>query len=324
MCNDIFMPDPSQPPETDQLVRTIHCDTPDQFLDALSRRRHGFRGTLPKQWIFRGHADDERYQLLPSALRDNSERLRERSTHPLTDSKSQRFLEICELDEFLKTADSIGLPLPEDTQLLRTYLKGARHEPDLWPHNIVLSLMALAQHHGVPTRLLDWTRHPLKAALFAASAATKVGDKNGRLSVWAFSLDLLELCTPTTPSKMDRTPPFMLVTAPTAANSNLHAQEGVFTLAQYIHGDDSPVDRRPLDEVLAQWIEKGRNRSSIGWFRRITLPRSEADNLCWELAHEGITQATLFPNFYGVVAAMNDMCRWFRPGGPGAAAFPKL
>ena len=70
------MPDPSPTSNPDSLVRTVQCKTPEEFLDVLSRRGYGFRGPL----------------------------------------KTQRFLEICELDEFFKTADSIGLALPEDTQ----------------------------------------------------------------------------------------------------------------------------------------------------------------------------------------------------------------
>jgi len=297
-------------------VQTVRCETPKEYVQVLSK----FRGPLPRMWIFRGHSDDA-YQLVPSALRNSSQLLIEGSSyHEVSDNKTQRFLEICELDEFFKTADSIGLVLPEDTQVLRTYLFRARHESDMWPQEHVLSLMALAQHHGVPTRLLDWSRNPLKAALFAASVATKNPDKTGRLSVWAFPLAVFELCIPITASET-RPAPFTLVTAPSATNSNLHAQEGVFTLAQTIIGDGSPVDRRSLDKVLSDWIENYKTSSSIGWFRRVTLPKCEADNLCWEIAHEGITQATLFPNFSGVVAAMNDMNRWMRPGGPGHATF---
>lgn len=301
---------PSGTPESDVLVTTTRCETSSDFIAALSPRSPSYGSAFLRGWIFRGHPEDD-FRLVPAALRDESQKLRNLTLFPIVDNKSQQRAEREVLARFLQVSDSIGLNLPEDTQKLRSSFAFEATPVDLWPPDEVLSLMALAQHHGIPTRLLDWSRHPLKAAWFAASEASQHENKSGLLSVWAFSIENLEMLG-------DSPTPFTLITAPSATNSNLRAQEGVFTLAKHIKPDQSPIDRAPFDEIFRSWVGNYHVNFPGPKFHRITLPKSEAEQLCFDLALEGITRAKLFPDFYGVVKAIEDEAAWYRnDGAPG-------
>jgi FRG domain len=294
----------------DSFFSTAHCQTPSEFITALSPRGAAYPSAFPRAWIFRGHPDDN-FSLVPTALRKESEALTELTLFPIATNAEQVFSEREVLKQFLRFSDSTGLHLPEDTQTLRRWLDLSAKNIEVWPPHELLSIMALAQHHGVPTRLLDWSRHPLKAAWFAASEASESEEKAGLLSVWALSIELLEMLGEGEPK------PFIVITAPSATNPNLRAQEGIFTLAKHIVPGKSTVDRTSFDELLRASFQKYKVKAPGPWFHRVTLPRVRADDLVFDLALEGINRATLFPDFYGVVMAMKDAARWQKDGGPG-------
>src|SRR5215203_880688 len=71
----------------------------------------------------------------------------------------------------------------------RTFLDNFRNEalPFLdRPPSSIWEWLALAQHHGLPTRLLDWTMNPLVAAYFAVEKTTP---KDCAVFFWNFDLD---------------------------------------------------------------------------------------------------------------------------------------
>lgn len=66
----------------------------------------------------------------------------------------------------------LDLLIEHEKQMLSLFRHRSYGEMDKIPHNDWIWL-ALAQHHGLPTRLLDWTHSPLVAAFFATEPELK-------------------------------------------------------------------------------------------------------------------------------------------------------
>jgi hypothetical protein len=156
----------------------------DEFLSPTTNLQ--VKSSKPGSFAFRGE-DDAKWSLIPSAFRPQSWLTDGRYWIPggTMNPVAQIRFEALTLSEFFNASDRQDLRLPEDGQDLRLIfdklsnierLRDANEfhkEFGIWPPNKLLSLMALAQHSGVPTRLIDWSWSAYVAAYFAASGSVK-------------------------------------------------------------------------------------------------------------------------------------------------------
>jgi hypothetical protein len=239
----------------------IEVDSWDKYLELISSEKY-------KNWAFRGQADPS-WHLWPTITRELMNR-----------SVKQQYWE------------------KQEHRIIWIFQRKSIHylEKTLEVTDI-FQWLALMQHHGAPTRLLDFTWSPYVAAFFALEPSTL------NAAVWAINTPALgSMCfTPEifeenwVPSPKDALQRYNIknvnevaIGEPFYKNQRLIAQSGTFVC---------PYDiTKPVDEILS------RRENIITKF--VLNGRKLRQQALNELYRMNITHATLFPDFDGLARSL--------------------
>jgi hypothetical protein len=204
-------------------------------------------------WIFRGQSDRS-WPLIPSVGR------------LIHTSRSREKLERSLLDMFKRDA--------------RPFIRTVPTNEWEW--------LALAQHHGLPTRLLDWTSNPLVALYFCVEG--RDASDGSVTSLMATRKTPVRLVDQEDPLSFRQVTKFM----PSKVTQRLVAQEGMFTM--------QPDVEQCLSTQLRQ-----------GWrYESILVPATAKEALRYELFRHGMHRGVLFPGLDGIASNL----RWQHTVGP--------
>ena len=296
------------------------------FLDHLLPSAQHWNAANRGDLAYRGQASSE-WPLLPAAFRPGQKiGYGPISTTPRLDRVAlQSQAEFRAVHQFVKVADLSGLQITA---------AGARLLPDedprdifqdqhwvyRWPRTEVLESVALAQHHGVPTRLLDFTEDPLVGAFFAAFSGWDSkkhqrirGNDRSHLAVWVIDLRFIRALNRIRGRYPER---IGEVRVPRANNAYLNAQAGFFLIDRGANDVMTRGGPLSIDQITVERAEfwhigdrLGSRRIQRTWFdeipiKQVRLPTNQTRALLDELEKRGVTKSRLMPSIDRVVNSL--------------------
>ncbi len=199
----------------------------------------------PPGWLFRGHRDAS-WTLAPKIDRT-----------PFVEFR----------------ASAGGTRNQHELRILETFKNWSRPYLKVQPHND-WEWLALAQHHGLATRLLDWTANPLAALFFAVEGPN---EGNGS-AVWCY-----------------------------ARQGNIAEEKSdPFRCKEVLHFEPPHLSERIPVQAASFTVHPGRP-SWRGTRVKLIIDQSSRDAFQDQLGDLNINRATLFPGLDGAADMINSL-----------------
>ena len=291
----------------------------DEFIRSISYGGELYHIFERGKFVFRGHST-EKYALVPSALRPQTKdwfrkiALSSRDANVDDLEWIQMTNEYNLLRRFYKSCDSRGLVIPNIDRIRDTFHEkldmDTMFRSEYWLPKDLWEIAALAQHYGVPTRLLDWS-HDMYTALYFSIEDQLEGkslpDGTMHIVLWALNIDPIV-------TYPNFALPLCIVQPIYYGNPNLSAQQGMFTLWQRekivrMEGREVKIDtvtktnRKPLDELLQEYGATN-GKHSEPYLYKIILPFKEGRILYQFLHGIGYDASRIYPGYYGATKAV--------------------
>lgn len=327
------------------LLNVVECKTAKDFLDLITPWSSPYKLA---DFVFRGHTDSE-YNLHPNILRKkNNQDLIKIAKLYITKGKSSELLksigvtnlqfhhssiELTILRKFYKISNENGLYVP-NSEMMSARMETGKYIPigvllkscghSTWLNRDSIEIAALAQHYGLPTRLIDWSYNQYIASFFASNLPSKV-DNQKDIALWMLNYkELTDVFSSPLSDVKIFSPHYQW-------NDNARSQRGLFTYIESKHDkaamdlineffneyhDTATISSDPkyssiytdyrtldvaLDSALQMYNAKQKTKKVVtNALIKITLPQSEAKKLNKFLREMRISESTIFPGYRGV------------------------
>jgi len=149
-------------------------------------------------------------------------------------------------------------------------------------------VIALAQHHGLPTRLLDWTFSSFIALWFAVNKAVTDDKENGYGVVWLLKShkDDFKISDDLPTSNNDTK-----IFRPNVIARRISAQSGIFTVHKFIENNPS---------IKHGVVQFNTHRGFRDRMVKIKIPHSCFPDIRSKLNIAGVNASTVFPDIDGL------------------------